>query len=418
MKTSLTFFVTLALWCEVKCCNQTNIDLQPDEVYQFTSVDQFTATPGAVQTCVFEGSAPVAHKIYVLCNPLTIIYDYNCRYSKLLYSPSGDPDYADAVTYCGYRQTLNFTTVTNKVALKFINAIPDNVILPGYICFIATPIKSTAAKRNPTSAESFPEAELPPKATSESNCDCGLGNPEQRDGAASIAEHPWMAGIFSKGRDTPFCGGSLISKQWVLTAAHCVLDEAPDDIEVVLGTNQARPNVKSGRRVKVSRIITNPNYDANNLDNNIALLKMAAPVTYSKRISPVCLPYNLNHSDYEGSAGTITVWGGVGDQEPSEGLEEDDLIIIRGDCFIETDGFWLAVTDNMFCTVGAGKFACNADSGGPLTVQSEGRHIQLGIGSWSLSSCSAPPYPGIYTKVTNFLPWIEKNTKETFCKVN
>ncbi|KAA0200989.1 hypothetical protein HAZT_HAZT001595 [Hyalella azteca] len=264
---------------------------------------------------------------------------------------------------------------------------------------------------------------LRPTAPSKSNCDCGLENQGPRvagGDTASTAEYPWMIGILKDGMNKPSCGGSLISNQWVLTAAHCMTDETLENVEVLLGTNQVGLNLQFGRRVKVSRVIIHPYYNEK-YDNDIALLKLAARVTYSTRISPVCLPYNMRNSDYEGTYGTVTGWGSVGELgDTSTVLKEVDLRIISyEECIVYNRGMAVyKVTNNMFCTLRPGQDACRGDSGGPLTVQSKGRHIQLGIVSWGLPPCADPLNPGVHTKVTNYLRWIENVTDETFCKVN
>ncbi|KAA0200990.1 hypothetical protein HAZT_HAZT001596 [Hyalella azteca] len=408
--------------CAATYCGETNIALQTDKVYEFSSVGEPSPAPGTTYSCLFEGYAPVGQKISVLCHPGAVMYDRNCSYAKFLYSPSGDTDYADAVTYCGYTQALNFTTLTNRVALKFIHTVPKDVILSGYICYVGTPpptlIRTTATIRTPTTATST-------QTPSVSNCDCGFENPGPRvagGGIASTAEYPWMVGILKNGKNRLSCGGSLISNQWVLTAAHCMTDETPENVEVVLGTNLVGLNQQSGRRVKVSRVIIHPYYRPRYMkDNDIALLKLADRVTYSNRILPVCLPYNLRHSDYEGTYGTVTGWGSVGElKDLSEVLKDIDLRIMSyEECIVYYRGMgFYKITDNMFCTARPSQGVCKGDSGGPLTVQSKGRHIQLGIVSWGFPPCTDPLNPSVYTKVTNFLRWIENNTHETFCKVN
>ena len=150
-------------------------------------------------------------------------------------------------------------------------------------------------------------------------CTCGVANISNRinrivGGSVSLEnKYPWMirlVDLVSNG----YCGGSLISNQHVLTAAHCVVrggQVRPLNIFAVdLGEHDYSDT--SATRMSISEIIPYPKYMINDGgDDDIAVLKLSSPVTFSLNIGPVCLPAHTmgNHA---GKDAVVTGWGGTG----------------------------------------------------------------------------------------------------------
>lgn len=216
--------------------------------------------------------------------------------------------------------------------------------------------------------------------------------------------------------EAQFCGATVISPNYVLTAAHCVEDETADGISVTLGDHSKYSSSETDKTVhkKVTEIILHENWDNITNDNDIALLRLESPVNFNSAIYPACLPYNLVNVSISGQTGTTTGWGKTASVGFSSLiLREVDLpMLTTQECrrYFPND-----ITENMICTYELGKDSCQGDSGGPLIWNPNDRHYIVGVVSWGIG-CGRLNRPGVYTKVTNYLDWIEEKTSQQFCK--
>ncbi|KAF5291988.1 hypothetical protein FQA39_LY14149 [Lamprigera yunnana] len=228
---------------------------------------------------------------------------------------------------------------------------------------------------------------------------------------ADLGEWPWIAGLFNGGRQ--FCGGSLIDNIHILSAAHCVAHMSSWDVArltVRLGDH----NIKIDSEVKhiekkVKRVVRHRGFDSRTLYNDVSILTMDSPVAFTHQVRPICLPRSTGES-HEGKTGTVIGWGSIRESGPQPQVLQEVNIPIWSNTNCRRKYGPAApggIVDHMLCAGQANRDSCSGDSGGPLMIN-DGKWTQVGIVSWGIG-CGKGQYPGVYTRVQTFLPWIKKN---------
>uniref|UniRef100_A0A9J7YFZ0 Zmp:0000001329 n=2 Tax=Cyprinus carpio TaxID=7962 RepID=A0A9J7YFZ0_CYPCA len=217
---------------------------------------------------------------------------------------------------------------------------------------------------------------------------------------------PWQV-LLRREDEYGFCGGSLISLRWVVTAAHC-LQQTPD--HVTIGDyDKMRPD-KDEQKITVQKIILHPHFHDYTFDSDIALLYLSRPVTLGPFSVPACLPdANLATRLLKpGEQGLVSGWGSTGFLRRSSRFLRKVVLPVADQmsCINSTEH---VITDNMFC---AGYLmeemdACTGDSGGPFVVNYKGTWFLAGVVSWG-ERCAAEGKYGVYTRLGNYLPWIRE----------
>uniref|UniRef100_A0A672MVP3 Trypsin-2-like n=1 Tax=Sinocyclocheilus grahami TaxID=75366 RepID=A0A672MVP3_SINGR len=206
---------------------------------------------------------------------------------------------------------------------------------------------------------------------------------------ATAGSWPWQVSIQSTAFGGHFCGGSLINKDWVLSAAHC-FQSSLGTIRIYLG-RQSQSGSNPNEVFRTASVINHPDYYDLTHDNDIALLKLSSSVTFTNYIRPVCLA----------AAGTLQ----------SEGSSPDKLqevmipVVSSSDC---DDAYGGSITSNMICAGllnEGGKDSCQGDSGGPLVTRNGSLWIQSGVVSFGIG-CADPRYPGVYARISQYQDWI------------
>nr|AAI10118.1 Zgc:123295 [Danio rerio] len=227
---------------------------------------------------------------------------------------------------------------------------------------------------------------------------------------AGAGSWPWQVSLQSPTYGGHFCGGSLINKDWVLSAAHCFQDSI-GTIMVKLGLQSQSGSNPYQITKTVVQVINHPNYNNPSNDNDIALVKLDSSVTFNDYIEPVCLAAAGN-TYAAGTLSWVTGWGklsSAANQIPDILQEVEIPIVSHSDCKRAYPG---EITSNMICAGlldQGGKDSCQGDSGGPMVSRNGSQWIQSGIVSFG-RGCAEPGYPGVYARVSQYQDWITSST--------
>ncbi|TQW00855.1 chymotrypsin-like proteinase 5A precursor [Cordyceps javanica] len=223
---------------------------------------------------------------------------------------------------------------------------------------------------------------------------------------AGVGAAPFIVSIRKDGSHN--CGGSLIAKDVVLTAGHCLMDVAPRSLTVVAGSNSVK---EGGVERNVSKGITNDDFDSLKRIHDIALLKLAEPVQFTKAIQPIKL-----FQKQEIKAGTnVTVYGwGYTSYPPGPRPTELHVVSRSTISTAACNDAWMAydkvnITEGQVCTQAGSLGTCMGDSGGPLVLTgADNQTYQVGLVSYGVPC--AKNYPDVFTKVPSYLKWIADNS--------
>ena len=219
------------------------------------------------------------------------------------------------------------------------------------------------------------------------------------------------------------CGAALIAEYWVLTAAHCSLTLRGQTLYVMGGFLDINEK-DTAQIIKVESVINHKNFMPSLYEQDIALLRLSAPVVYTPSLIPICLPQPTNgrseeYSSNVGHKAVLTGWGRQWDNGPlATQLEMVELPIISNSmcmAWYNRSGSRQFIPESTFLCAGweEGEMdACSGDSGGPLVdYRPDGRAEVIGVVSWGIG-CGVKGRPGVYTRVTEFVHWIKKKVWE------
>nr|XP_051693970.1 transmembrane protease serine 2 isoform X1 [Oryctolagus cuniculus] len=241
--------------------------------------------------------------------------------------------------------------------------------------------------------------------------ECGVTSPGRQGrivggSHAAPGEWPWQVSLHVQGIHV--CGGSIITPQWIVTAAHC-LEEPLNSARYWMAfagiLSQFSMLYPSGYQAE--KVISHPNYDSKTKNNDIALIKLQTPLTFNDRVRPVCLPNPGLMLEPEQPC-WISGWGATYEKGKTSDLLNAAMVPLIESWKCNSKYVYNnLITPSMIC---AGYLqgtidSCQGDSGGPLVTLKNDIWWLIGDTSWG-SGCAKVNRPGVYGNVTAFTDWI------------
>ncbi|XP_063834121.1 vitellin-degrading protease-like [Ostrinia nubilalis] len=221
-----------------------------------------------------------------------------------------------------------------------------------------------------------------------------------------ISEAPYQVSLQVNGRHS--CGGTLVAKHIVITAAHCIGTLDASKYQIRAGSSFSG---RDGELYRVAKVLRHPNYGQNDYDSDIAIMWLSKPVRLSDKIETVEMK-GVGEEVPDGDIVQVTGWGQT---TPERSWVYNDRMLQRvlipkiadSKC---RDAYDDLFTDNMLCAglPEGGKNACYGDSGGPLIHNGKlAGVVNFGYG------CARPEWPAVYAKVSALRQWVDEQLKWT-----
>jgi len=232
--------------------------------------------------------------------------------------------------------------------------------------------------------------------------------------------HPWIVSMQQQG--SHFCGGSLIrvSEQnqtdIVVTAAHCIFDGVPPSLTVSAGAHDLYRPTQNQQTVRASRAIYNPSYNPDTTLNDVAVIVLQKPIQFTQSVQPVCLP-QPGEVVADNTVATVAGWGLTqeGGNDVSQFLNQVGVPIINPQqCVSQYSRAGVQIVPKAMICAGlpqGGKDSCQGDSGGPFIVKGTSGYTLQGVVSFGVG-CARPGLPGVYTRISSYLDWINQQVKQ------
>ena len=233
---------------------------------------------------------------------------------------------------------------------------------------------------------------------------------------ASENTWPWMVNFIDSNTRKQYCAGSIIDRKWILTAGHCfVLSNSTlvlADYTYHVGDHRLNFTDPHEYTIEASKLFIHPKYvharNYNPGDNDIAMIELKRPLTYSEYVRPLCLVED--GETFMNGTCFLSGWGNNVNKQGyhrSPVLKEASLDLVSLEECNSNTSYQGNVSDSFICAgfKEGSTDGCYGDSGGPLQCDRNGSWVQIGIVSWG-KQCALANFYGVYSNVELLLPFI------------
>lgn len=218
---------------------------------------------------------------------------------------------------------------------------------------------------------------------------------------SDITAAPWQVAVMDSSY-YQYCGGSILSASWILTAAHC---EVAVGDKVGAGHSRLTTMRTSGQIRTVAQALTFPGYVTSEQGKDVMLLRLNAPLDLSgPNAKAIAVATEADVAAFApGRLATVTGWGTLS----AEGASPNQLQRVDVDVSTaaQVRAAYGTLTADQLGAARPGKDSCQGDSGGPLFVGTGSAAKLIGVVSWG-EGCALPSTPGMYSRVASFANWI------------
>ncbi|KAM9311465.1 ovochymase-1 [Gastrophryne carolinensis] len=360
----------------------------------------------ANMTCNWVIEAPKGKIIQLLFEDFAVEFQEKCLYDRVsIYSDQAQTQ--PITTLCGFSATEPIYSPRNIMIIVFKSDGENQYSgFKARFSFV-NPANELKLKRIP------PTPVVKQKAINPSACGVAplsaqwLLNRIVGGEEASPNCWPWQVALLYQGSFV--CGGAIISPEWVMTAAHCVLSPDPSAYGIIAGIHDRNLKESSRQERRLQAIAAHQSFTLSDFDYDVALLQVDVPFEINDFVRPVCL-VRAEEPIQPSSLCVVTGWGTTLEEGELSSRLQQLQVPVLSNAVCNTTYYPGVITNRMLCAGfpdASGKDSCQGDSGGPLVCPgTNNSYVLYGIVSWGLG-CARAQRPGVYARVRSFLNWIQ-----------